>query len=45
LRYGDDIEPCGFDNKGMVKMDLMVDIYGDDKLRLNLIRTRYQLKR
>jgi hypothetical protein len=31
LRYGDDIKPCGFDNKGMVKDGLMIDVY-DDKL-------------
>ncbi len=32
LRHGDNIEPCGFDNRGMVKDGLMVDIYNDDKV-------------
>ena len=27
LRYGDDILPCGYDNKGMVKDGLMIDVY------------------
>lgn len=31
LRYGDNIEPCGFTNKGIVKDGLMIDIH-DDKL-------------
>ena len=29
LRYGDDILPCGYDNKGMVKDGLMIDVYDD----------------
>jgi hypothetical protein len=32
LKYGYDIEPCGFDNKGMVKDGLMIDVYHDDKI-------------
>jgi hypothetical protein len=32
LRYGDNIEPCGFENKGIVKDGLMIDIYHDDKI-------------
>jgi hypothetical protein len=31
LKYGDNIEPCGFTNKGIVKDGLMIDIH-DDKL-------------
>ena len=31
LRHGDEILPCGFDNRGMIKDGLMIDIY-DDKL-------------
>ena len=29
LKHGDDILPCGFSNKGMVKDGLMIDIFND----------------
>ena len=32
LKYGNEILPCGFTNKGKVKDGLMVDIWHDDKL-------------
>ena len=32
LKYGNEILPCGFTNKGKVKDGLMVDIWNDDKL-------------
>jgi hypothetical protein len=45
LRYGDSIEPCGFTNKGIVKDGLMIDIYHDDKIKVEFNPNQVPIKK
>ena len=45
LKYGNEIEPCGFDNRGMVKDGLMIDIYHDDKIWIEFNPNQVPIKK
>ena len=45
LKYGNEILPCGFTNKGNVKDGLMIDIYHDDKLILEFNPNQVPIKK
>jgi hypothetical protein len=45
LKYGDNILPCGFTNKGMVKDGLMVDVFNDDKIWIEFNPNQVPIKK
>jgi hypothetical protein len=45
LKFGNEILPCGFTNKGNVKDGLMIDIYHDDKLILEFNPNHVPIKK
>jgi hypothetical protein len=45
LKFGNEILPCGFTNKGNVKDGLMIDIYHDDKLILEFNPNQVPIKK